>query len=487
MITPAPDLFKFNTMSQRWAQSVKSGLTKHVHTHRPALTLHGKPMEKSLQEKIYHYASFPANGVSLSQMVQFGNYPNDGVLFRASQFVVEELPIRLARRVHDLAQLPHNLSSMPSIRRVSDWYVHSFDELTSIRVPNLNPETKSALYAASKKVKQKIPISSRPELGIKQEGYTDGSFAPSKAFPGLGINPSASIPGAGSTWGRPYFVPVTIDHDQWPIEVQEYNNLVTNMLQKIKARHDGVVSTIAQGVVEWKESEYFVPNAREVQKFLDDFYMSRIGIRMLIGQHISLNMDRGLRDDYVGIICTDTNVKEIAQTAIDNARFICEDWYGLFEAPKVQLHSNAENIKFIYVPGHLNHILFEMIKNSLRAVVESYGVDHESYPPVKVVIAQGDEDITIKISDEGGGIPRANLEQAWTYLYTTAKESPKLEPDSSRSDFRAPMAGFGYGLPISRLYARYFGGDLKMISMQGYGTDVYLHLNRLSTGQEPVV
>jgi hypothetical protein len=38
--------------------------------------------------------------------------------------------------------------------------------------------------------------------------------------------------------------------------------------------------------------------------------------------------------------------------------------------------------------------------------------------------------------------------------------------------------GFGYGLPISRCYARYFGGDLRLISMEGYGTDAYLHLSR---------
>lgn len=45
---------------------------------------------------------------------------------------------------------------------------------------------------------------------------------------------------------------------------------------------------------------------------------------------------------------------------------------------------------------------------------------------------------------------------------------------------------YGYGLPISRLYARYFGGDLSIISMEGYGTDAYLHLNRLGNVQEPL-
>lgn len=57
---------------------------------------------------------------------------------------------------------------------------------------------------------------------------------------------------------------------------------------------------------------------------------------------------------------------------------------------------------------HRSHICFELLKNSLRAVVERHGVENEdNFPPVKVVVVEGKEDLTIKISDEGGGIPRS--------------------------------------------------------------------------------
>ena len=39
----------------------------------------------------------------------------------------EELPVRLAHRVQELDQLPHNLSDMPSINKVKDWYAQSFE------------------------------------------------------------------------------------------------------------------------------------------------------------------------------------------------------------------------------------------------------------------------------------------------------------------------------------------------------------------------
>ena len=178
----------------------------------------------------------------------------------------------------------------------------------------------------------------------------------------------------------------------------------------------------------------------------------------------------------------------------------------MFKGPPVQLIC-PKDLHFSYVPGHLSHICFELLKNSLRAVVERYGPDREDhFPPIKVIVVEGKEDITVKISDEGGGISRRAIPLIWTYMYTTM-EGQNLDQDFQASDFRAPMAGFGYGLPLSRLvrnrlslydgctrllivcdlqYARYFGGDLMLISIDGFGTDVYIHLNRLGGSQEPL-
>lgn len=49
-------------------------------------------------------------------------------------------------------------------------------------------------------------------------------------------------------------------------------------------------------------------------------------------------------------------------------------------------------------------MLFEVLKNSLRATVETtmakYGEDCDEFPPIKIIVAEGQDDITIKISDE---------------------------------------------------------------------------------------
>lgn len=45
---------------------------------------------------------------------------------------LEELPVRLAHRVKELDELPHDLSRMPSIKKVKNWYAQSFEVCESL-------------------------------------------------------------------------------------------------------------------------------------------------------------------------------------------------------------------------------------------------------------------------------------------------------------------------------------------------------------------
>mmetsp|Transcript_29941 Transcript_29941/g.71333 ORF Transcript_29941/g.71333 Transcript_29941/m.71333 type:complete len:382 (-) Transcript_29941:300-1445(-) len=257
----------------------------------------------------------------------------------------------------------------------------------------------------------------------------------------------------------------------------------TDMLRSIYKRHMHVVPMMAAGVASLKEElsmEAGLSDYPEIHQFLDGFYMSRIGIRILIGQHISLHSEP--REGYVGMICTNASPLDIAEAAIADARDICIRQYG--SAPDVDIYGVLD-MTFPYVPEHLHHMLFELLKNSLRAVNDRYEESDEVPPNIRVVIADGMEDVTIKVSDEGGGIPRSGVNKIWTYLYTTG-QSPVVTDNFDPDNTPAVLAGYGYGLPISRLYARYFGGDLQIISMEGYGTDAYLHLHRLGNYQEPL-
>ncbi|KAJ3292500.1 alpha-ketoacid dehydrogenase kinase [Rhizoclosmatium globosum] len=453
-------------------------------------------LKPSLTEMVQQSAKHLQTQVSLKQMVEFGRTPSQNTILRSAQFLHHELPIRLARRVVELENLPYNLSKMQSVQKVAGWYTQSYADLINFPSPE--------------------------DCGI-----------PKTLLREISVNEEDGLSKQDTEVRKP------VADKQLSAEVIAYNTKFVECIENIKKRHDPVAITMAQGIQElkqiWTETKsnpilvaatkpydvtsnafrvtrpqmyppHIMKNAAAVQNllptdlqsFLDRFYMSRIGIRMLIGQHVALTKASmaaaNAPTDYVGIICTKTSIRDVVEQAAENAQMVLQDSFGVFTPPEIKLviagsskrmDAAVDDIEFMYVPSHLHHMLFELFKNSLRAVVETHGLDADGeYPPIKVIVAQGKEDITIKISDEGGGIPRSGMPLIWTYLYTTADKQDMDDALAGHSG--APMAGFGYGLPLSRLYARYFGGDLKLISMEGYGTDAYLHLNRLSDSEEPL-
>lgn len=251
-------------------------------------------------------------------------------------------------------------------------------------------------------------------------------------------------------------------------------------LVNIRNRHNDVVPTMAQGVIEYKEVFGQDPLTNQnIQYFLDRFYMSRISIRMLINQHTLVfdGATNPVHPNTIGSIDPHCQVTEVVKDAYESAKMLCDQYY--LSSPDLllrELNINNMNqpINIVYVPSHLYHMLFELFKNAMRATIENHDEDR-SLPPIEVMVAIGGEDLSIKVSDRGGGVPFRKMENLFSYMYSTAP-TPQLGENHG-----APLAGFGYGLPISRLYAKYFQGDLQLYSMEGYGTDAVIHLKALST------
>ncbi|XP_076864925.1 pyruvate dehydrogenase kinase, isozyme 4 [Brachyhypopomus gauderio] len=254
----------------------------------------------------------------------------------------------------------------------------------------------------------------------------------------------------------------------------------TETLINVRNRHNNVVPTMAQGILEYKEAFGVDPVTNQnVQYFLDRFYTSRISTRMLMNQHtlIFSGSTNPAHPKHIGSIDPNCHVVEVVKDAYESSRLLCDQYYLTspdVEIKQVNSNGTSEPISIVYVPSHLYHMLFELFKNAMRATVETHE-NSTHLPPIKVTVALGSEDLTIKMSDKGGGVPLRKIERLFSYMYSTA---PSPMTDTARN---APLAGFGYGLPISRLYARYFQGDLHLYSMEGFGTSAVIYLKALSS------
>ncbi|KRY01351.1 [Pyruvate dehydrogenase (acetyl-transferring)] kinase, mitochondrial [Trichinella pseudospiralis] len=167
----------------------------------------------------------------------------------------------------------------------------------------------------------------------------------------------------------------------------------SRQLSRVLKRHNTVVETMAEGLMEMKATHGIDPvTQNNIQYFLNRFYLSRISVRMLIYQHVIIFSDEAhpfyTSSRHIG--CIDPNC--------NNAKFLCDRYYVTSPGIKIEtinVLEPSQPISIVYVPSHLYHIMIELLKNALRAVVEEHGKKDE-LPPITVRIVKGKEDLSIK-------------------------------------------------------------------------------------------
>ncbi len=184
-------------------------------------------------------------------------------------------------------------------------------------------------------------------------------------------------------------------------------------LMEIENRCKDTVRVMAQGVLELKESHHVDKQTESsIQYFLDRFYMSRISLKMLMNQHILLFEEQRIpKSKMIGIIDTKCNVSSVVNQAYEEASILCEQTYTVAPELYIRIHNAVDPAKqgkaeysspifMVYPPTQLKFMLVELFKNAMRATVESKGKPYIKIPPIEVLVAKGNTDVTIKISDQ---------------------------------------------------------------------------------------
>lgn len=219
-------------------------------------------------------------------------------------------------------------------------------------------------------------------------------------------------------------------------------------------------------------------SAQFIDGWLDDFLLNWIGTEMLLAHYLAC-----VHGQPTGIVDEHCDVAEVCRNVAFTMQRFCQEQLGRVPPVQVLSRSAVEEDRrapsFAYIPSFLNYILIEILKNSCRATIESTDDPMKLQKrPTTILVCADQRRVAIRISDLARGIPFDVGAHVWSYMYSTSR---------NRGDDATPLAGYGVGLPLSRLYARYLGGSLDLVSWPGYGTDVHLFLPRLSSEQVEVV
>ncbi|EJD53745.1 atypical/PDHK/BCKDK protein kinase, partial [Auricularia subglabra TFB-10046 SS5] len=391
------------------------------------------------------YADKPTSRLSLRQLVFYGRAMNEERLIKSANYVRTELPVRIAHRIRNMQSLPYVVVTQDQVAKVYELYWKAFDKF--------------------------------------------------RTYP--------------------------------PIATLEENDAFCRFLHDLLNEHLPVIPNLFLGLS--LASPYMEPEALDA--FMRRMLVSRISRRVLVQHHIALSQSLAGHDEdgqnHVGIIYTALNARESVERCAALLRQrphdIDEDAAQEMKSaiwPEVIVDGHLET-RFSYIREHFEYMVFELLKNSMRFTRIHH--KHDDFPPpIRVTIVAGSDDIHLRISDQGGGLLSSDIHQPsdlFSFSHTrnaTRMESGRLQVLRAVSENGGISATIdeqverwkkaterkskeasqhwrqdihpriGLGLPMSNVFARYFGGELELVSLDGWGTDVYLRLPKLGTNLEGI-
>ncbi|SCV70288.1 BQ2448_1682 [Microbotryum intermedium] len=422
----------------------------------------------SAQDLLAHYSQIPTRTVKLSDLTQYGTPPlSQDKLLESGERTRKQLLAGLARRVTQHLSLPFLPATNPSLQSVYKLYSSAFFEL--VAVPEIKTlEDNDALCSAMSNMVEEH----RDNIPILAKGFQET---------------------------RKYLTETTV--------TQFLDRAIRDRIS-LRLMAEQHLSLSAASMPALRPSSSPVKAAS-----------SSTDPRVEPSARAPSLPSTSLAPSRVGVLDLSLNLHELVTACADYVTLLCEATYGV--APAYRIEGAPSNATVGSIGSHLEYILTELLKNAFRATVEHHtpepeeepGVfrfddlphahlNKEDFPEVVVTIGVVKGLLTIRIRDLGGGVPPENVASIFSYAFTSVKAlpDPDADPDSPESDLyggasgagyyggvgggpqggestlktsMGTLAGLGFGLPLSRIYSGYFGGSLELVTMHGWGTDVY--------------
>lgn len=278
--------------------------------------------------------------------------------------------------------------------------------------------------------------------------------------------------------------------------VSQYKSILEEILEmhtdNVIDLNQGIKETNIEELKELDESGNRFQFAGLSEKdFLDEHLSERILLRLIIHNFLYVN--------HEGVVNENIDISNVLLKSIDFVNGMSELKYNEtidFNLTFIQITQDypagkiVDRVYFNYIENHIEYIINEILKNATRASIENSG---DKNVQILVVLDKIKNTLQFKITDFGGGIKPSIISKLWDYSFTTvnnvASTSSGFDSGKDTQTINTIpgllgnddniIAGMGYGLPLSLTYCKLFGGNIKLQSIWGKGTDVYITLKGL--------
>lgn len=301
------------------------------------------------------------------------------------------------------------------------------------------------------------------------------------------------------------------------VNTLEDNDHLCKVVSQSLKEHRTIIPKMIMGVLECQD----LMAADAMDAFVNGMLRARISRRVIAEQHLALTESYhspshsphpSSENDFVGEVLLRCNAKDIIRACGEFAQRICGDSIRGVTVPQINIRGHV-NATFPYVLSHLEYIIGELLRNSIQAVMDHHKGSEGPPPPIEVLICEAPQQVVIRISDQGGGVPRDILPYLWSFnkgprsqdRLTSLRQVPALAAtmqelkvpgakadkmrDASLTSLstRDPRLRLGMGLPMSKVYAEYWAGGLELHSLEGYGVDAFLQISKIGNQNEQLV